>query len=315
MQALLGRSMIENRFTPNYSRNKPFSTILLRGSLILLLLFTVNFSATVAQEATAIQPCTEASAAAGKTKPAIEGPRVTQTVVDESIPDDPTIQKLIAPYSARVRELELVIGKLEGELRKGGVGGGSLGSFVTDALKSQASRKLGHSVPLMVTNSGGLRKNTIASGDLRAADIFELLPFENALITIDLTGEQVLQLLNVVLKGRDAQSGAHVRYRMISENNAELVSAKLISADGSELDIDPKRTYQIVTIDYLLHLSSGSYALLQEGKNVTNIGVTMRDAMMEYVKSETAAGRAIQPPQDNRFELVEQPPVKPEAKP
>jgi 2',3'-cyclic-nucleotide 2'-phosphodiesterase (5'-nucleotidase family) len=130
---------------------------------------------------------------------------------------------MLKPYSGKVRALNVVIGKLDGELRKGSVGAGSLGNFVTDGIRSQASAKLGKPVLLAITNSGGLRKNTIAPGDLRAADIFELLPFENALTEVDLTGEQLLKLLNVVVSSGDALSGARITYRMNANKRPEMI--------------------------------------------------------------------------------------------
>ena len=313
MQALLPRSMLENKTTLTRVSRRLFLSVFARATLTLLLVI-VGTSAVTRAQSTAIQPCTDASASAKK--PAVT-PKVvvTQTAVDESLADDPALEKLIAPYSAKVRALENVIGKLDGELRKSPIGGGSLGNFVTDGLRATASRKLGRSVPLMITNSGGLRKNAISPGELRAADIFELLPFENALIQIDLSGENLLKLLSVVLKGRDAQSGARIHYRLTANNEAEMVNAKLLSADGTESDIDPKATYRIVTIDYLLHLASGSYAILQEGKNATPVGVTMRDAMIDYVKGETTAGRSIKSALDGRFVLEGEQPTTPKVRP
>lgn len=244
---------------------------------------------------------TSASKPGSATIPAtIEG-RVSEVLVDASIPDEPALEKMLAPYSAKVRALEVVIGKLEVELKKGPVGGGNLGNFVTDGMRAQSSAKLGRPVLLAITNSGGLRKNTIAPGDLRAADIFELLPFENALAEVDLTGEQLLKLLNVVVSAGDALSGARIQYRMNADNRPELVSARLLDHQGREMEIDPKATYPIVTIDYLLKLGSGRYSILQEGKNVRPLGVTIRDALMDYVKAENAVGRPIKTTLDDRF--------------
>ena len=222
---------------------------------------------------------------------------------------------MLEPYSAKVRALEVVIGKLEGELSKSPIGAGTLGNFVSDGIRAYSSSRLGKRVLLAVTNAGGLRKNIIAPGDLRAADIFELLPFENALIEIDLTGEQLRRLLSVVTAGRDAQSGARIKYRINEENRPQLVSAALIDQSGREAPIDPQATYTIVTIDYLYKLGSGSYSILQEGKNVRPLGLTIRDAIMEYVKSETAAGRAIKSALDGRFALNDPEQSKPESKP
>lgn len=229
---------------------------------------------------------------------------VTETLIDESIPDDPAILKVLEPYRAPVRELNVIIGRLEGDLRKGRVGAGSLGNFVTDSLRNAARRKLGQPVVLMVTNSGGMRKSSIAAGDLRVRDIFELVPFENKLIRVDLTGEQVLTILKAVVADRDAQSGAHVTFRYSTDNKPEIIGAKLIGTHGREYNINPKTIYRVVTIDYLYNLKSGNYSILRESKNVAPLGITLRDALLDYVKSETAKGHLIRSKLDNRFTQI-----------
>ena len=83
----------------------------------------------------------------------------------------------------------------------------------------------------------------------------------------------------------------------------ELVSAKFLDSQGRETEIDPNATYSIITIDYLLNLASGRYSILQRGKNPTPLGLTLRDALMNYVKAETAAGRQIQG--DSRYAVCE----------
>lgn len=271
-------------------------TTRLRNSWRFLLLFCCL-------AAPAAMPCLAQQKTQSRTRPCRQTPcvsRTGQTIVDAKIPDDAAVERMLKPYSGKVRALNVVIGTLEGDLKKGGIGAGSLGNFATDAIRSQASAKLGRAVPLAITNSGGLRKNTIAAGELRASDIFELMPFENALVQIDLSGEQVLNLLTVVLESRDAQSGAKVQYRM-NGDKPELISAKLVDSSGRETEIDPKATYSIVTIDYLVNLASGRYTILQRGKNPTPLGITLRDATMNYVKAETAAGRPIKATLDGRF--------------
>jgi 2',3'-cyclic-nucleotide 2'-phosphodiesterase (5'-nucleotidase family) len=212
---------------------------------------------------------------------------------------------MLDPYRAKVRALDEVIGRLKGELKKGGMGAGPLGNFVADAIRDRAQAKLGKPVVLAITNSGGLRKDTLSEGDLRASDIFELLPFENALVTLDLTGEQLRRFMTVVLSHRDAQSGARVTYRTNDQKANELVSVKLRS-DGQEKEIDPKISYTIVTIDYLVK-RGGDYSILQEGKNMQPLTLTMRDAVIDYVKAQTAAGRAINTTLDGRFSQEKQP--------
>jgi 2',3'-cyclic-nucleotide 2'-phosphodiesterase (5'-nucleotidase family) len=244
--------------------------------------------------------------------------RVTETQIDSSISDDPAVNQMLAPYAPKVRELETVIGKLKGELRKGGVGAGSLGNFVTDGILTEARLKLGNSVNLAVTNGGGLRKNTIAEGDLRQRDIFELLPFENALVEFDMTGAQVLTLLKQVVSHRDAQSGARIKYVNDADNRPQLDSVRLL-IDGQEKEIDPNAIYKVICIDYLWKRNSatvseteGNYSVLGQAKKIEPLGLTIRDAIIDYVKRETAAGRDIKSNLDGRFLINQTPTPNPE---
>jgi 2',3'-cyclic-nucleotide 2'-phosphodiesterase (5'-nucleotidase family) len=225
----------------------------------------------------------------------------SESAIDASIPDDPAVDAVIAPYSAKVRELDAPIGKLVGGLKRGGMGGGSLGNFVADALRNRAEVVLKKPVLLAVVNSSGLRKSQIPEGDISTSDIYELLPFENALVTLDLNGEQLRRFLDVTVERRNAQAGARIVYRTNKElKKSEIVSVKLVGANNAETEIDPKATYTIVTIDYLVK-RGGDYSVLQEGKNLKPLTLTMRDAVLDYVKAETAAGRPLKAMLDGRF--------------
>ena len=227
---------------------------------------------------------------------------VTERLVDASISDDPAVDKMLEAYSPKVRALDNVIGTLSGELRKTGIGGGSLGNFVTDGMRASAALKLGKPIDLAITNTGGLRKN-LSEGELKERDVFELMPFENALVTMELTGEQVMILLGSVAAGGEAQSGARITYVIKADKSSQLETAKLLDEKGRERKIDPAVTYTILTIDYLINRGGEKYKELREGKNSRPLGVTLRDAILNYVKSETAAGRAIKANLDGRFVL------------
>lgn len=276
--------------------------------ILLLVIALASFSApSIAQsqaQSPAIQPC-EATPSPGKqgaSTPAKTGVRSSQTSVDASIPDDEAVEKMLAAYSGKVRALNVVIGRLDQPLKKEPVGSGSLGNFVTNGIRWYAKTKLNKPIALTIMNAGGLRKNDIAAGELRATDVFELLPFENALVAVDVTGADLLKVLPVLV--RDAQSGARLRYKWNDQDRPEFIGAKLVDENGREHEIDPAKVYTVVTIDYLINLRSGSYAIFQEAKNTTPLNITLRESIMAYVKSETAAGRTLRPRADNRYVQV-----------
>ena len=258
-------------------------------------------------QGTAIEPCPATPAP----KPGVDNPRARLLPVDSSVPDDPDVAKIVAPYAERVRDLSKVIGRLEGDLKKSGVGAGSLGNFVTDGLRAQAQAKLGKPVTLTVMNSGGLRKNDISAGELRSSDIFELLPFENALVALEVTGAQLQKLIQTAT--RDAQAGARIQFKWNERDRPEFLSGKLLDASGKEQEIDAQKIYTVVTIDYLLQVGGGAYAFLKEAKSVTPLNMTLRDAMLNYIKSETSAGRPIRSVLDDRFVQVGPGPKSTEA--
>ncbi|HEX5876690.1 MAG TPA: 5'-nucleotidase C-terminal domain-containing protein [Pyrinomonadaceae bacterium] len=271
-----------------------------------LLLALMIFAAPAFGQGTAIEPCPAATpfkpGASSAASPQKTGTKAKLNAIDASVPDDAGVEKMLAPYSSKVRELSKVIGQLEGGLSKTGVGAGTLGNFVTDGIKAQAEAKLGKPVSLAFVNAGGLRKNVIAAGDLRASDIFELLPFENALVVLEMTGVQLAKLLEIV--PRDAQTGARIHFKWNDRNRPEFISGKLVDEKGQEQEIDPQKVYTVITIDYLVRLGSGSYAILQEAKSNKPLNITLRDAILDYVKSETAAGRPVRGVVDNRFVQV-----------
>jgi 2',3'-cyclic-nucleotide 2'-phosphodiesterase (5'-nucleotidase family) len=301
MQALLITSMFNSK---NYAKK---TSLRVNGCCptLAILLLTTFCPLVLAQQGSAIQPCKIPPVDEQAAAPCLEKTDVNQILVDESIPPDAAAETLLQPFAAKVHSLEVVIGSLEGDLRKGGIGGGSMGNFVADAIRTFSGAKLAQPIALSVMNSGGLRKSSIAAGTLRVNDIFELLPFENALVKIDFTGEQLLRLLGVVVAKADAQSGARIKYRMTEEKKAELISARLIAGDGRERTINPRAIYSIITLDYLLKLGGGSYAILQEGKDPKPLGITLRDAVIESVKAEAAKGRPVRARLDGRFSNVD----------
>jgi 2',3'-cyclic-nucleotide 2'-phosphodiesterase (5'-nucleotidase family) len=288
-------------------------TRLLRTFLFLTGLLVAS-TTVFAQSSTVIEPCPATPAQPPALNiPAKAGAKVSETVVDSSIPDDGAIRDMLAPYREKVAALSVVIGKLEGNLKKDPIGGGTLGNFVTEAMLRIGNQTSGKNVVLALTNAGGLRKNEIAAGELRVSDIFELMPFENSLLVFDLTGAQILKILQAGT--RDPQAGARIQYRWNAQNRTEVINAKLVDQQNHERAIDPSATYSVVTTDYLYNLKSGTYAVLQEAKDVKPLNTTIRDAVLSYVKEETAAGRAIKPKSDDRFVQIGPGPTNPQVSP
>ena len=220
------------------------------------------------------------------------------------VPEQSKLVTLLAPFSAKVHALDLVIAKLPYELKNEGIGTGTIGNFVTDAMRERAANALGEPVAMAITNYGGMRKASLPAGDLHVLEIYELLPFENTLVELELTGEQLLNLLRTIIPLADAQSGARITYRTDAVGKPEVLNVQLYTGKGEETeDLIPSKLYKIVTIDYLVK-RGGDYALLQQAKSIRALQLTQRGAVLDYVRDRAQNDPLIKLKMDERFYAV-----------
>ena len=77
-------------------------------------LFLLLLLLTSAPRALAQQPAPKTSAPTNQSPAGETHGRVTETLIDSSIPDDQAVDKMLAVYGPKVRELDVVLGKLTG---------------------------------------------------------------------------------------------------------------------------------------------------------------------------------------------------------
>ncbi len=164
---------------------------------------------------------------------------------------DPQVVALADEYGARVQaEFGQVIGTLASELRKGG-GETNIGNFLADALRAQAGTDVG------LINSGGIRKN-VPAGPVTALDVQEVLPFGNAVVTAQLTGAQVQQVVQTNADGAVGGnhgilqiSGLAYVYRQAADGpGAQVIE---ITIDGQPLATD--RVYTVAMPDFVAQMT------------------------------------------------------------
>src|SRR5204862_421093 len=130
------------------------------GLWLLLVSFSVVDPANAQQPAPAASPNPSTSTAPRDVKA-----HVTETLIDSSIPDDPAVDQMLAAYIPKVRALDTILGKLKGELRKGGMGAGSLGNFVADGMRAQASARLGKRIDFAIMDY--VKSETAAAREIK----------------------------------------------------------------------------------------------------------------------------------------------------
>ena len=104
---------------------------------------------------------------------------------------DSTILAIITPYQVRIEDqMNEVLTYTKNDLEKGKPQS-TIGNFVTDLCLNYADAHI------CVMNNGGLR-TTISKGEITRGKLYELMPFENELVVLELNKDDYIGLLNYI---------------------------------------------------------------------------------------------------------------------
>lgn len=185
-------------------------------------------------------------------------------------------QQIVAPkVNAVVATSDLTM--LKGYPTKEVVGDMALGNFIADGMKYYMNAD----VALM--NGGGVRDN-VEAGPVTWGELFNVQPFGNTLVKVDVTGQQLEEILNAMINpkyGPDSFiSGA--RYTWSTATNK---IANLYDENGQKLD--PDATYSLVVNNYMYNQTSKKYKRIKQyGQNFEQ-GPEDIIASVEFAKSFT----------------------------
>lgn len=215
--------------------------------------------------------------------PVSEAP-VDFTVVGDSIEPAADIEALIAPYRDRLgRQLAEVLAHASGGFRKADPEG-TLENLVADALLDVAQDLAGEPVHAALLNDGGLRV-PIAEGPILMRHAYELLPFENYVTLLSLSGAQLERLADEIAES----CGEPVAGWTMELNGDHAVNVRV----GGQ-PIDPERTYRLATVDYLAD-GGGTWTVLWEaaGRGRVDVDVLIRDVFVAYLRERDTVTPAL----------------------
>lgn len=169
-------------------------------------------------------------------------------------------------------------------------------NWAADALLFPVRMQYPDKADFSVVNVGGLRCNWPA-GDLTVRSIFELMPFENQVVILTLSGDNVL-LLADQMAAQGGQGVSGMSYVIDRENKKAL--DVLIQGKPVEADKD----YYVVTSDYLSGGADGMDALAAF-KERKYIGSKIRSQYISYVKTLTENNQPVATKCDGRVRVRE----------
>lgn len=206
----------------------------------------------------------------------------TDLPVSTQIATDSTLERMIAPYRTRVDEtMNQVIGNAPVALDRTGVES-VLGNFVADLTRTQTMAVYGRPVDMGGMTSGGLR-NPIDQGPITVGDVFELMPFENEMLVLTLSGKTVQDMFDYA---------ARVKNLSVSNATFTIRNNKPEDIKIGGKPFDPGKTYTLAISDYLAN-GGDNMMFLKDALKVEQVGLLARDAIMQEIKQLTAAGKPV----------------------
>lgn len=202
----------------------------------------------------------------------------SQMIPVRGVAKDPEIQSIIAPYERQLaaRSAER-IGEATDFLVKSDSQESPLNNFLADAIRDFAGTQIAFH------NVGGIRA-PLRKGPITKGDMYEVLPFQNTVVKMSLSGAQMKHLL---ARRVIAVSGVQVSWDTTRPYPNLLVSATL--ANGQPIQ-DATR-YTVATNDFMAAGGDG-LAELNQGASIEDTGTLLRDAVASYLMKHPVVSAA-----------------------
>ncbi|WP_071781174.1 5'-nucleotidase C-terminal domain-containing protein [Adhaeribacter aquaticus] len=217
----------------------------------------------------------------------------TAVLVDAKVAPDAKAENVIAPYRQQVEErMNEVIGIAPMELSSDTVES-TLGNFVADLQREQASAAIGQPVDLGLMTQGGLR-NSLPKGNIKVGNVFEVMPFENKVLVLTLPGTSVQKLF---------EFGAQRRVLSVSNATFSIKNKKPVNILIGGKPLDMQRTYTMAVSDYLAN-GGDNLIMLRDATKVTETGILLREAILKKIKDLTAQQKPVEAKLEGRVKKI-----------
>ena len=149
----------------------------------------------------------------------------------------------------------------------------------------------GKNIDIVLLNNGGIR-SIISKGNVSEKTAFELMPFENSIVVLELRGTSIIKMIDYL---RKVKLQHPISGLQITLNNDYSVNEVKING----VSIENEKKYYVATTDYLLEGGDKMYFLAETTKT-TDINYKMRDILIDYFKKYDT----LKLKSDNRFTRI-----------
>lgn len=168
--------------------------------------------------------------------------------------------------------------------------GGDVQQLVAQAFLERG--KAFFNADISIQNGGGVRVD-LPAGDVTVGKIYSVLPFKNTLVQLQMTGAEVKAALEDAIASVVANNTGSYPYTGglrwdvdLNQPAGSRLSQLEVKTASGYVPLDPAKTYNVATIDFLADGQDG-YTTLKSitGTRRTEVGLDYAEAFLTYVES------------------------------
>mgnify|MGYP000624788766 CR=1 FL=1 len=194
---------------------------------------------------------------------------------------DEEVDEIIAPYKAQLdKQMNEIIAIAPTDLYKSRPNS-NMGNWFTDVVHAYADAELGD-IDFAAQNYGGLRVPSLSSGPITVGEIFELMPFENLLVVLEVDGETLQLFLDRIAEKGGWPISHGLKFTIDNEKATNIV------VRGEEFN--PDRTYRIAIPDYIANGGDNCYFFKDLPRETDML---IRDIVIDYLRENVGPNNKI----------------------
>lgn len=222
----------------------------------------------------------ETKTVSGWESPALREGSMITLFEDQFIPDEEIAPMIAAQVAVAEKGMDEIVGTAGVYLSRTNVDAQSLmGNTIVDAMRYRTG------ADFAFMNLGGVRSD-IKSGPVTYRNIFDVMPFDNMVVTFQCTGEFLRRIIETRVEGGRhgmVVSGVNVVYSKKRPNFDRVTTLRI----GGQ-PWDPNKIYTCVTTDFLMQGNAGLTLLTSVPESdITFLQVNLRDAVVHYFKNNS----------------------------
>jgi 2',3'-cyclic-nucleotide 2'-phosphodiesterase (5'-nucleotidase family) len=203
--------------------------------------------------------------------------------INENQETNKDVDALLKPYSEDVNQkMNTVLCKNPVVIEKKSINkyqneiGNWMADVVFEATDKIFKQRNNLDLDICLLNSGGVR-TILPAGDVTTRNAFEIMPFENEVVVLEMNGEAVIEMAKFIIKEQKPHPMSGMKIFLDKYSN-------VVAVKVGNFVVENSKNYYVATNDYLAN-GNDNMTFFLKASNKFNTDYKIRNLLIDYFKS------------------------------